>query len=437
MRARSAPPVRQKGPAARPGRRRSTIDWLQEHGPDRTRLLIGGLVGVTLLWLVVAVTVEQVLSRRAPALAMRVAPWSADARTRLAQAEYTHRPAAISDPAIRDLVLPALLRQPVSADAASVLGLSLAAAGRTTQADRVMRYALSLSRRSLTTQIYFIETSVARGDVETTLDHYDQALRTSSRAADVLFPILTAAANQPAIAGPLARRLRQRPIWGRPFMRSFIPAATSPAALYLLSRSIGLADRPSLDVDLLHDADQRLVSLRGFREAGRLYASASGQPDPAVQPVRNGDFEAPAGRLPFDWNLRDEPGLTAVRLPGQRSADGQAVYITASNERGGDVATQLMLLQPGRYAAGAKVGAVTGDPASFPQILVRCEGSNQELAHLPFPRSAAAGSAWTFGFDVPPTCPAQWLVVQAASALDPQPVQPWIDDITIKRSAGR
>lgn len=402
--------------------------------PGRKRALIVTLLCIILFWITAAVTLDRVFARRNPDIALFARQASADAQVRRAEALLDEQLTVSGDRA-QTFAIGALMREPVNAAAARTLGLVASARGRDVQAKAAMGYANMLSRRDLLTHLWFIETSVAKADIQGALVHYNQALTTSNRAGDILLPILAAAASDQSIAVPLARRLAQRPRWGRLFMRQFIPVASSADALYRLAGSVGLADRPSLDSGLLQDAERRLVTIGGYRQAGQLYARAHASADPSRQTLRNGDFEAPGGGAPFDWNLRDEPDLAAMRMPGAQPQHGSALFITANNGRGGDVASQMMLLAPGRYLLTALIGGIEGDPLSYPQVIVRCERTNAEFLHTRLPKAPDAGLRWQAEFDVPAACPAQWLVIQAASPLDSQQNQPWIDVVSVQAGA--
>jgi hypothetical protein len=319
----------------------------------------------------------------------------------------------------------------VEAPAARLLGLSKAANGHDDQAKRLLAYAEAMSRRDFPTQLWLIENNVSRGDVVGSLIHYDFALRTYPEAYPLMLPVMAEAANNAAVWRPLLPLLIVRPVWWRAFLQQYIPQATSPAALYSMASRMGLAAGETADADMLGSIEQRLVTLGAYRAAADLYNRA--HPDAHDALVRNGSFEQPGGSDPFDWRLTDDPDLSAERQPNPRQGDGTALFISATNGRGGDVAEQLLELKPGTYRLQATVGEVTGDKLAFPQLIVRCAGSGRDLFHRPFPVAPGQGLSWRVTIVVPANCAAQQLILHASSSFDPQKTTPWIDAITLAK----
>lgn len=397
-------------------------------------VVLGGLV---LGWLVLAITADRVFADGAPRAALFWNPGSAQANIRLADRMLQENPAAAASPAIRAHALIAFDRQPVGPEAARLLGIAAATSGQEARADHLLAYAEAMSRRDVPTQLLLIESSAARGDVATALVHYDRAMRTSTASWPLLFPVLSQAADGPAIGAPLAALLERRPPWSRPFLEQFVPRSRSPETLFGIARRLRLDRDPSPDVAMLQLIEKRLVDLGSFRAAAALYGRAHGIQTTTGPLLRNGDFEQPSGWDPFDWNLVDEPDLSAQRQPSLAPRASTALFLSAMNGRGGDLAVQLVTLPAGRYRIGAQVGAVGGDRLAFPQLIVRCVTDGRELIHQPFPAAPPAGRVWQTELVVPANCPAQRLVLQKRSPLDPQQDVPWIDNMTITLQNGR
>ncbi|NTS66793.1 hypothetical protein HRV97_16760 [Sphingomonas sp. HHU CXW] len=390
-------------------------------------VVLGLLVG----WLVVAVTVDRVFAVRSASLALLFNPGSADANVRVAEELARDGLNAAATASIAAHATRALERQPLSPGAARSLGYVVAARGREAQGEALARYAETMSRRDLGTQVWLIETEVQRGNINRALIHYDRAMRTSVQGRELLFPILTAAADDPAIWQPLSRFLEQRPQWWRAFVDQFVPASSSPAALYAIARRSGVVTPGRGDLALAQAIEKRLVDLKAYGAAVDLYNRAHGLPADNAGLLRNGDFERPGGWDPFDWNLFDEPDFSAVRQPSPSPAGGNALFLTTANGRGGDLATQLIMLRPGNYAMTATMGNVGGDPLAYPHFIVRCAADSRELLNARFPTAPEAGRSWRGLFTVPIGCPAQRLVVNAISSLDPSVTVPWVDKIAI------
>ena len=406
-------------------------DVLQARSLGRPAVTI--LVGLLVGWLVVAVTIDRVFARRAPALALRWNPGSADANVRMADTLLQDPDTAAVLPAVADHAARSLRRQPLNPGGARLLAIAAASGGNIARAGALARYAEVMSRRDLPTQLWLIEAAVQRGDIATALVHYDRAMKTSAQGRAVLFPILTQAASDPAIWRPLAGVLARRPQWWRDFTEQLVPRSSSPDALYAIARRTGIERPGTADPALLQAIEKRLVDLGAYSVAADLWNRAHGLPPASPALLRNGGFEQPGGWDPFEWNLQDTPDLAAVRQPGVRPTGGSALFITAANGRGGDVAAQLVILSPGRYVMTATTGDVRGDPLAFPRFVVRCANGPRDLLNAPFPASPEAGRAWRAGFTVPAGCPAQRVGIRGTSSLDPSDAVPWVDSVAIRR----
>lgn len=390
------------------------------------------ILSLILGWFVLAITIDRVFARRQPQIALAWNKGSAEANVRFAdkllQGEASQ--AAISRAA--ELARRSFIRQPVNPGAARLLAIEAAAQGNVQQGEALARYAEDMSRRDLPTQLWLIETNVSRGDIRGALRHYDRAMRTSVTGRTTLFPILAAAADDPEIWRPLADVLAQRPQWWRAFVDQLIPRSKSPDALYAIARRTGIAQAQTADPGLLQGIEKRLVDLGAFRQAADLFNRAHGFPPASGAPLRNGGFEQPGGWDPFQWNLIDEPDLTALRQPSPITTGGNALFITAANGRGGDAATQLVILPPGRHVLTANVGDVDGDPLAFPRFVLRCAADGRELLNTPFPTASESGRMVRLTFSVPADCRAQRVVIRASSSLTPSSSSPWVDNVAIQ-----
>ena len=142
-------------------------------------------------------------------------------------------------------------------------------------------YGLSnrISHRSLGTRLWLVQSAVERGEAERALAEMDPALRTSSAAADLVFPALANGLDEPALVAPVARLVDRPSDWRTPFLTYAMNNADPGGAANLLIR---LKDR------------------RGINAAASTYcwcgwSTAANLPTPATSP---GDLDAPAVTAP-------------------------------------------------------------------------------------------------------------------------------------------
>lgn len=332
-----------------------------------------------------------------PELAVRIAPWSAPAAASAAAA-LDGDPRS---PRARDLVARALGRDLTQVQAIELRALDLILSGKPAEGRRLFELSDRLSRRSLATRLWLIQDSVDHGSVAGALRNFDIALRTTTDAQPILFPVLVKASADPTLTDPLARMLDRESDWRLMFFEWTLTNASDvkPVAA-VVSR---MHDRRFI---LSNGIDQRLierlVTAREFDAALLLNQRFRRQPGG----VADAHFADPSARYPFGWGLVESGSIAA-----QRAVSGPVSALTYSAAPGnsGQVAAQLLALPPGRYTLATMSAAPAAGPA--PYWSVSCaEAGGAEIATLDQPASAG-GKAETL-FSVPASCRAQWLTLQ-------------------------
>lgn len=384
-------------------------------------VLLGAAV---LLWFSLAVTAAQV-SDDGAGLGWRSANQNASVAAH-----------AVMQPANRDLsearraAQAALRREPVNVVAVRSLALIASRESKPTEAQRLIRYAETLSRRDLPTELWHIEERVQADDIAGALRHYDHALRASPSSDRQLIPILVKAASDPAIRRPLMAMVASKPPWWHGLANELAAAGQSPGAIFDLVTAMRLRVGNDEERRLLIAAMNRLIDLYAYRLAYRVYAESK-QPSPDASLIRNGEFDSDNPLPPFDWRLAEEPDLAATVQSSGTQADGRALFFFSDRGRAGIVAQQLLLLPAGEYRLTAVVGEVPTEPAERPRLALICPHSSRTaLFELAFPKTEAGPIRQDFR--VPPDCAAQLLTVIAGSSLD-QRVESWIDAISVRR----
>ncbi|HYC66064.1 MAG TPA: hypothetical protein VEC14_15145, partial [Reyranellaceae bacterium] len=159
----------------------------------------------------------QSLARADPVAAAELAPGDARAAVDAARARVEAGESAAS-PEVRRLVRTALRRDLTVPGALELRALDLELSGDRRRAGRLFELSSAISRRSLPTRLWLIQRSVDRGDVAGALDNFDLALRTSSAAPDILFPVLAGATADPGLVRPIAGVLDRPTDWRAMFL---------------------------------------------------------------------------------------------------------------------------------------------------------------------------------------------------------------------------
>lgn len=383
----------------RRARRRSTTEWAVR------ALLAGAAAGIG--WISAVHSSGYALRTADPARAHALAPTDGRVTAQLAQ-RLSGAEASPADRARADRLARRALRQDATAVAAvSTLGINAQIRGDTAGARRLFGYAGHLSRRDLQSQLWAVEDAVARGDVPGALRHYDLALRTSRRAADLLFPILASALAEPSVRRALVGALAAEPPWAASFVTYAAgngPDPRATASLLLALRRAGVPVPEEAGAALIGT----LTAGKFYEQAWAYYALTRSGVD--RRRSRDPRFTAdPAFPSPFDWTPIDEGGVSVTIQTGDR---GGLVDFSAPASVGGTLLRQLQLLPPGDYRLAGRSVGVTEPAETSPFWALTC-ADGRELGRIAVPNSTRANGVFAGRFTVPTGCPVQTLALVA------------------------
>jgi len=266
-----------------------------------------------------------------------------------------------------------------------------------TTARQLMKYAESLSRRDLPTEMWFIEDAVRHNDIPTALHHYDIALRGSESAHSTLFSVLNGAIAQPEVTDALAQSLTARPMWADAFLQQAVQHAPDLSGLTRLLVELGRYGFP-LPPTTTAVASARLVGAHRYEDAWQIYqaghqdADRSGLRDPAFSKVN-------ALGAPFEWALIQTNDFSA-----QPGGGGRLAY-TALTGAGGVVARQLLMLPPQQeFTLSGRSFDTQGRPTT--RLRITCSDGRQ-IGEITIP----SGDRFSGSFTAPSECRAQWLEI--------------------------
>lgn len=348
------------------------------------------------------------LRSRSPDLALRLAPWDAQAAARYSQQLLIG--GAVDQRRAQILASRSLASDPTAIAAVVTLGLLDEVNGHHNAALKRFTYAEWLSRRHLPNELWWIEYGVSKNDVPLALRHYDIALRGIVQAPDLLFPVLGPALAQSAVRHELVRVLAGKPAWKTPFLQWLVVNGVETrgaAALLIELRRAGHPASPDLEGRL----EQVLVQARDYEAAWRVYQAH----DLSARRDRSRDANFASTRQgrgsPFDWNVVDERGGTTI---GQ-SNGSEVLSFRTMPTAAGVLARQLQILPSGIYNLKVSSEVEGNTSAVRPHWELTCidgrplgraplEGSNGQDEHM----------------SVPADCPAQWLQLATEAGDTPE-----------------
>jgi hypothetical protein len=371
----------------------------------RATIALGVAVGMALA---IRDGVATELARSDPSSAARLLPSDARLALSAARAEVDGG-AAPGDPVVRVLVDRALARDVTLPALVELRGLRAETAGDKGRAAALFSLSDQISRRSLGTRIWLIQRSVEAGDVGGALKDFDIALRTSSAAPPMLFPVLASAVSDPQLVGPIARLLDRPSDWRAMFLHHAVVERHAPpgvSSLVLQVRDRAALTRAGIDQTLIGE----LVGQAAFAEARRVHDAFH----PALAAfVADPIFALPEQAYPFGWRLIESGELGATRgVVGGRPA----LTYQALSGAGGVVATQLLTLPAGGYRLTVRTAAA--DRAPSPYWTLTCgEAGGAQILRLDQP--GQADGVGVGAFTVPAGCAGQWLALHVRGADTP------------------
>lgn len=333
-------------------------------------------VAVGAAYISVSDTMANVVVKRDPVRAHALAPWDGKVTGQLAEHSLEMSLANQSKSDAARIAREAIMQDATAVEAFTVLALEAQTKGDAAKVNALFEQSRRLSRRELQAHIWAIEEAVNRGDIDTALGRYDTALRTSSRATEVLFPILAAALAEPKIRSRVVKMVAAEPMWGESFVTftglgNFEPQAAA-------SFFAGL-DNARYEVEDVHRTAlvNALSTAEGFDAAWNYYATF--RTDASRTQSRDPSFSALVQQPSiFDWRTFDSTGVFATI---QRAGEGGLVEFSASPGSGGRVLAQSQMLLPGTYELVARVSDLDGVESAKPYWTLTC-ADGRELGRV-------------------------------------------------------
>lgn len=396
------------------------------------RLAIACLATLPALWIVTAPTAANIMASGNPALALKIWPWNADAQAQ--QATAIVRPGVSPRQLERAQMLAwnALAREPVNISAVRSLALADDLRGRS-GAGRLFTYAEELSRRDLVTELWMIESFVARGDIQAALIHYDRALRTRKEAEPLLLPILVSALASPGTRDPIGRLIATRPQWWPRYMEQALADPAAMDSLPFVFSHLRVSSDNEQGRGFLSTGIAGLIRAGRYAAALSVYRGAAGRTVEREIVPHDGSFERDPLLPPFDWQLATSEDVSA--LIQARTGGGRVLFAVPAEGASGEVARQFLVLPAGDYRLAYRGGSLPENGLRL-TLKLQCviDGEQHDIVTRQVAPAPEAGRIGALPFTVPANgCTGQWLIVSVDNPGSMPEALPWIDDLRIQR----
>jgi len=371
-----------------------------------------------------SIAISRGLEDRRPDLALTFFPLNADAQARvLTNAVNISITAGL--PEVERAIRRAVRHDSGDARLYSLLGATQLRQGDREAGYRSFAHARALSKTEMLALKNEIGRSIEAGAFAEALVGFDILLRRWPNDIAAMQPVFTTILADPAGYRAAVDMLAAGAPWRRVLLGQL---ARDPAA-------VGIADR--LIIDLRADGDpsrpEELATAIGQHIGAKRYEAAyrlflltrADSGSPTVGYVNNGGFRIPLPSLPFDWQLRPQPGV-AVTFSGDETGGGDGAGATLrfmNRPLKLPPMQQYLLLPPGPYSLAVDT---SGDGLRLPKGLswaVKCLPSQKDQARLAIPDGSFDLRSIELSFTIPSQgCEAQLLRLEAAPG-----VQGWSD----------
>lgn len=357
-------------------RRPPTYDRVDPPLPRR-RFRKFSIIALTLVCAAISIqrTAGNVFAKRSPELALRIAPFNAAALAISADRLIATDPIGKAS-AGAQLAERSLRTQALGASAVRILGYGAEVGRHPARAEALIKLSQRVSRRDLGAQLWLIEQAVGTGDVLEALRHYDIALRTTDKTAQLLYPILTSALDEQAVRTAFRPYVRARPFWMEDFLAHAIALSQHPdrIAALLLGAPTFFAD--ARNRELSARLTERLLA-GGWIDAGkRVYLATAGRSparlvSPALDPRDGTQQDATLG-----WRMTSTPAAQATLDAGRGSATA-VLHVEVSGDGSGRVAEKTLFLPAGSYRLSARVAPTRPESAGALRWRLDCAAADQ------------------------------------------------------------
>lgn len=308
-----------------------------------------------------------------------------------------------------EMATDAYASEPFATDALFLMAVDHRANGDTEMNERIVGLGLALDKRNRQLGVLELEQAAVTGDYQQVFATLDRLTVTSPRLVSEFMPPLTAGIEQDPAALPIMRdALEAQPVWGEAFWNAVPRSAVGVSRFYELRLMTDAGTTAESDAELLLG----LARQGFFTEVFAFWDSMDVGEGDAMSFMQSTDF-APVGWL--------------VAQDGERSfserGDGE-FDIFVEEQTFGELARQLVRLQPGEYRFSAEVDPEIG--GRDVGVSLECAGGDDDA---PDARPVEDSPSWTVGGD----CSIHWLVLTGSAWERRNSLQATISQMSFER----
>ncbi|HWU93284.1 MAG TPA: hypothetical protein VN106_08580, partial [Sphingomicrobium sp.] len=332
--------------------------------------------------------------------------------TGIAAATRAGRPVS---PATLAMLMDAARKSPLAAEPFLVRGVQGRLAGNESLAGKAFLAAELRDGRSVPARYFLADHDLRSGDARDGLRQIAVLARMIPNGVVALSPFVASYAQDPRNWPQLRALFQSNPNLGDSALSAL---AADPRNADLVLR---LAPRTGAQGLWANRLVQTLVTAGDYAKAGQVWRRVNDVSGPPGALIYDSGFTDATAPGPFNWTLTSSPLGLAERRGGR-------LHVIYYGQDDGVLASQLLLLEPGRYRLAMQA---TGDVAGLLSWTVTCADSSAQLLKL------AVASRTDGSFTVPAGCTAQRLELAGSAPELPRTVDVTIGGLSLQREPAR
>lgn len=386
--------------------------------------MAAGAAALLIAAAVVRTALVEQFAALAPHRAAAVWPTHPDVQIPLGLMEIgsaTHSGQPVAEATIDRLMAVARMA-PLESEPFLVRGVQAQLSGNSRVAGEAFRAAKLRDGRNRAARYFLAEHYLKAGDAARGLSELAFLARLVPNGAVGLGPYIAAYARDPKNAPQLRALFRSDPNLADSTLSTL---ARDPANAGLVQSLADVAQAP-VSSPWVGQMVASLIAAKDYARARRVWARNARVESAANETIFDPDFKNRVAPPPFAWTLTSSSVGLAERGPGG------GLRVIYYGQEDGLLASQLLLLKPGRYRLAMRVG---GDPSRARSLVwtLTCAGSGTPFAHFPLD-PGQANRGWAL--EVPAGCPAQTIALSGASSDMPQEADVTISELRLEPAHG-
>jgi hypothetical protein len=396
------------------------------------KIAVGAAMTLVGGWWVVKTSAVDATVRGTPALAAAFSPEHPQAQLALASAQLDIGSGRVPAEA-RRTALAALARAPLSEDPFLIAGMSAIEAGRTREGEALLEEARRRNPRLRPARLFLLDRYLRTNRMDEAGEEIVALRRLVPGVAEALAPQLAQMVRDERTGASLIRLLGRDSGLQQAVLSNLAQNGADPDLILHIASSAPAAAPTPGGVAWQRQLLGLLIERGDLVRAVRLWRSFAGLPaGPDDKAVHDGRFEGSPAPAPFNWSLYE--GSAGV---SERSR-APALDVQFFGRETVDLASQMLVLRPGRYRLRFRVeGSAKGDDSRLAWRIF-CRGNNNApILDLTVRDVTAAPRDMSAEFTVPASCNGQSLRLQGIAGEFPGTQAAAIADLAVVPAGGR